>query len=60
LDILYNVDDPTSEKLLAEVAAMDAAKVIAVAKKYLKNPLAVVVTSQPIDEQELEAAVQGK
>ncbi len=57
LDILYGVDDLSGEAFLREVAGMDAKRVQAVARKYLTDPLTVVVTSAAIDEAELKAAV---
>lgn len=57
LDELYGIDDPGAEAFIAQVKAMDADAVREVAKKYLRNPVVVVLSSEPVDEAALEAAV---
>ncbi len=60
LDELYDVDDPAGEKFLEEVESMDAETVAAVAKKYLRNPVVVVLTNERIEDAALDAAVRGE
>jgi len=57
IDLLYGVDDLDGQRLLAQVQAMDRDAIQAAARKYLDRPLAVIVTSSPIDAGELEAAL---
>ncbi len=57
LDRLYGVDDPGNAKFLEEVRAMTAERLLEVAQRYLKDPVAVVITQDPVDEAELEAVL---
>lgn len=60
LDSLYGVDDPTGEKFVEQVRAVDAAKLQQVARKYLQNPVALILTSRRIEDAVLERAMRGE
>ncbi len=49
LNLLYGVGLDDSEKFMAAVKAMDATALQAVAQKYLKNPVVVVVSNEKQD-----------
>ncbi len=49
LNLLYGVGLDDSEKFMASVKAMDATALQAVAQKYLKNPVVVVVSNEKQD-----------
>src|SRR5690606_28164396 len=57
LDELYGIDDPGAQRFIAEVNSMDANAVREVAKRYLRNPVVVVLSNEPVEEEALEAAV---
>ena len=59
LDEVYGLNDPGSAKFLQAVADVDAKTLTHMAKKYLKNPVIVVLTNTPLNDAELEAASQG-
>jgi zinc protease len=60
LDELYGVGDPTGRQFLAAVEAVDASTLHAVARRYLQQPVAVLITHQPIDKAALDAALLGR
>ena len=60
LDEIYGLNDPGSAKFLKAVAATDAKTLKRMANKYLTNPVIVVLTNEPLDDVELEAAARGE
>ena len=54
LDQLYGVEDPDMSAFIAQVNAADADALHAVARQYLRNPIVVVLSHEPVDK----AAVQ--
>ena len=59
LDEVYGLD-PDPEQFLKEVQAVDAQALTRVAKKYLNEPVVVILTNEPLDDNALEAAVSGQ
>jgi len=59
LDELYGVNDPDAKRFIAEVQAVDAAALQRVARAYLVNPVAVVLSDQPVAIDPLEPVVLG-
>ncbi|MEO0514445.1 MAG: pitrilysin family protein [Planctomycetota bacterium] len=53
LDLLYGIDDLTGRDFLAEVEALTAQDLRAAAKKYLTEPVVVVVCNEALDEKQL-------
>ncbi|MEM1099819.1 MAG: hypothetical protein AAGH92_13660, partial [Planctomycetota bacterium] len=53
LDLLYGIDDLTGRDFLAEVEALTAEDIRAVAQKYLTEPVVVVVCNEALDEAQL-------
>ncbi|MEM8738356.1 MAG: pitrilysin family protein [Planctomycetota bacterium] len=53
LDLLYGIDDPDGQAFLAKVQALTAQDVREAARKYLGAPTVVVITHEPIDEDQL-------
>ncbi|MEM1108808.1 MAG: pitrilysin family protein [Planctomycetota bacterium] len=49
LDMLYGIDDLTGRDFLAEVEAITAADVRAAARKYLTDPVVVVICNEELD-----------
>ncbi len=60
LDELYGLNDMDSKKFLHDVAAADAETLKRMANKYLANPVIVVLTNEPLDEAQLQAAARGE
>jgi len=56
LDKLYGVHDPTSARFIEAVRGVTAEHLEALADQYLRDPLIVVATSEPIDEAVLAEA----
>lgn len=56
LDELYGIDDPDASKFIQQMQSLTAEDVQAAAKRYLVNPVTVVLTEKPIDEQSLDHA----
>ena len=56
LDELYGIEDPDAAKFIAQMQALTAEDVRAAARKYLVNPVTVVLTNEPIEEQALDHA----
>lgn len=57
LDELYGVPDPGASRFMGQVEAVSAEAVQAVASKYLRNPVVVVLGHEPVDAQALEKAI---
>jgi zinc protease len=60
LDQLYGVSDPQGVQFIEHVQSVDAETLNDVAKRYLHNPVALVISQTPIDEAALQAAMKGK
>ncbi len=60
LDHLYGVDDPHGQRFRERVDALSAEDVQAIARKYLVNPVGVVVTKDGVDPDQLEAILLGE
>jgi zinc protease len=60
LDEMYSLNDPGSKKFLNAVANTDANTLSQMADNYLVNPVIVVLTNSPLDEEQLEAASRGE
>lgn len=58
LDLLYGINDLTGREFLAEVEALTAADIRAAAKKYLTDPVVVVVCNEKLDESELQKLIE--
>ncbi|MEX2672921.1 MAG: pitrilysin family protein [Phycisphaeraceae bacterium] len=61
LDELYGVHDPEGKRFRAAVDAVDAETLHRIAREYLVNPVTLVLTHEPIDEEALsvETVEQG-
>ncbi len=60
LDEMYGLNDPGSAKFLKAVADTDANTLTRMAQTYLTSPVIVVLTNEPLDDAELEAAARGE
>ncbi|MEM9751875.1 MAG: insulinase family protein, partial [Planctomycetota bacterium] len=59
LDRLYGVNDPEGVNFAAAVNAVTADELIRVAQQYLIDPVAVVITQEPVNEEALRAILDG-
>ncbi|MEM8783661.1 MAG: pitrilysin family protein [Planctomycetota bacterium] len=59
LDRLYGVDDPEGAALVAAVDAITPEELMRVAQTYLVDPVVVVITQDPVDEDALRAILDG-
>lgn len=59
LNELYGIDDPGDRRFMLQVQSMDAPTLRAAAEKYLQNPVVLVLTNEPIDQQALQNAVNS-
>ncbi|GAB4189299.1 MAG: pitrilysin family protein [Phycisphaeraceae bacterium] len=60
LDEIYGLGDPDSEKFLNAVAETNARRLKRMAERYLDNPVVVVLTNAPLDDQALESAAKAQ
>ena len=59
LDRLYGVNDPEGGNFAAAVNAVTADELIRAAQQYLIDPVAVVITQEPVNEEALRAILDG-
>ncbi|MEM9882285.1 MAG: pitrilysin family protein [Planctomycetota bacterium] len=57
LDLLYGVDDLTGRALLQQVESLTAEDLRAAARRYLGEPVVVVLSREPLDEASLEELI---
>ncbi len=57
LNLLYGIDDLTGRAFLAEVEALTAADIRAAARKYLTEPVVVVVCNEALDTAALQKLI---
>ncbi|MEM1444734.1 MAG: pitrilysin family protein [Planctomycetota bacterium] len=60
LDRLYGVNDPEGTAFAEAVHAVTAEELVRVARQYLVDPVAVVITQEPVDEAALRAILSGE
>lgn len=60
LDVVYGLNDPGSMKFLKAVSEVDAATLKQMAEEHLNHPVIVVLTNEPLDADQLEAASRGE
>lgn len=58
LDLLYGIDDLTGRAFLAEVEAITAEDIRAAAKKYLTEPVVVVISNEKLDDAKLRDLIR--
>jgi zinc protease len=58
LDLLYGIEDLGGEQFLQTVEALTAEDLRAAARKYLNDPVTVVITHEPVEEDRLEALLK--
>ena len=54
LDLLYGIDDLDSSQFLDKVEALTAQDIQDVARRYLNDPVVVIITHEPLDEPQLQ------
>lgn len=59
LDELYGVGDPTGDHFMQQVQALTPDNIHTTARKYLHNPVIVLLTNEQLPEAELNQAVEG-
>jgi zinc protease len=59
LNELYGAEDPLGRQFVKRVRELNAGDLQQVARKYLKNPVALVMSHEPIPREELEQAIDG-
>ena len=60
LDRLYDVNDPDGRAFAAAVDAVTAEDLVRLAQQYLVDPVAVVITQDPVDADALQKILLGK
>ncbi len=58
LDELYGLGHDNSDRLIKQVGTLTAEQLQAVAKKYLKDPVVVIVSDKEIEAEALERAIE--